>query len=104
MDCSPPNSSVHIVFQERITGVDYHFFLKGILLTQGSNSSLLHGRQILYQWRHQESPDKLKPHKRYPLVSALVPHIIYPSQLLKKKKSGGGTKHIAHLIDVHIQK
>ena len=30
-----------------------HFFLQGILPTQGSNPGLLHGRQILYHLSHQ---------------------------------------------------
>ena len=36
------------VFSGRNTGIGCHFLLQGILLTQGSNPSLLHGRQILY--------------------------------------------------------
>ena len=37
-------------------GVDYHFFLQGIFLTQGSNPGLLRCRQILYHLSHQGSP------------------------------------------------
>jgi len=33
-----------------------HFFLQEIFLTQGSNLSLLHCRQILNQLSHQRSP------------------------------------------------
>ena len=49
MDCSPSGSSVHGVFHGKNTGVDCHFLLQGIFPTQGSNSCLLHFRQILYQ-------------------------------------------------------
>ena len=35
------------------TGVDCHFLLQGIILTQGLNPGLLHGRQILYHLIHQ---------------------------------------------------
>ena len=35
-------------FPGKSTGVGCHFLLQGILLTQGLNLSLLHGRQILY--------------------------------------------------------
>ena len=35
------------------SGVDCHFFLQGIFLTQGSNLGLLHYRQILYCLSHQ---------------------------------------------------
>ena len=34
------------------TGVGYLFLLQGIFPTQGSNSDLLHGRQILYHLSH----------------------------------------------------
>ena len=44
MDSSPWN------FQGKSTGVGCHFLLQGILLTQGSNSGLLHCRQRLYLW------------------------------------------------------
>ena len=48
MDCSPPGSSVHGIFQARILGVGCHSLLQGIFLTQGSNQGLLHCRRILY--------------------------------------------------------
>ena len=56
MDCSPPGSSVHGIFQgkllERIAiSSSSHFLLQGIFQTQGLNPSLLqllHCRQILY--------------------------------------------------------
>ena len=35
---------------------DFHFLLHGIFLTQGSNSSLLHCKQILYHWTTCEAP------------------------------------------------
>ena len=41
MDCSPPGSSSPWYFPGRNTEVGCHFFLKGIFLTQGSNSHLL---------------------------------------------------------------
>ena len=40
MDCGPPGSSVHGILQN--TGMDCHFLLQGIFLTQGSNQGLLH--------------------------------------------------------------
>ena len=48
MDCSPPGSSVHGLFQARkklsatFSGVVCHFLLRGIFLTQGWNPCLLH--------------------------------------------------------------
>ena len=39
VDCSPPGSSVHGIFQN--TGVGCHFLLQGIFLTQGLNPCLL---------------------------------------------------------------
>ena len=42
MECSPPGSSVHRILQARKLRVACHFLPQGILLTHGSNSSLLH--------------------------------------------------------------
>ena len=50
MDCSPPGSSVHRIFQAR---VGCYFLLQGIFWTQGSNSGLPNCRQILYHLSHQ---------------------------------------------------
>ena len=72
MDCSPPGSSVHGIFQERITGlgekkkntgVGCHLLLKGTFLTQWSKpqrSSCLSciSRWILYPYCHLGSPQK----------------------------------------------
>ena len=43
-------------FPGKNTGVDCYSLLQGIFLTQGSNLSLLHCRQIFYQLNHQRSP------------------------------------------------
>ena len=43
-------------FRDKNTGVSCHFLLQGILPTQGSNTGVLHFRQILYHLRHQEIP------------------------------------------------
>ena len=40
MDCSPPGSPAHGIFQARIHGVGFHALLQGIFQTQGSNLSL----------------------------------------------------------------
>ena len=45
-------------FPGKNTGVGCHFLLQGIFPTQGSNSGLLHCRQILYHLRHQGSPHR----------------------------------------------
>ena len=41
-------------FSRQEYGVDCHFLLQGIFLTQGSNSGLLHCRQMLYCLSHQQ--------------------------------------------------
>ena len=46
LDCSLPDSSVHGILQARILGWVAVSFSRGIFLTQGSNRSLLHGKQI----------------------------------------------------------
>ena len=54
-DCSPLGSSVHGILQAILEWVDISFS-KGIFLTQGSNSGLLHCRQVLCCLSHQENP------------------------------------------------
>ena len=41
VDCSPPGSSVHEIFQGKNTGVGCHSLLQGIFPTEGSNLCLL---------------------------------------------------------------
>ena len=53
MDYSLPGSSVHGISRQEWECC--HSLLQGILLTQGSNPSLLHCRQILYHLSHQRS-------------------------------------------------
>ena len=53
---SPPGSSVHGDSPGKNTRVGCHSLLQGIFLTQGSNSSLLHCRQVLCCLSHQGSP------------------------------------------------
>ena len=55
-DCSPPGSSVHEDSLGKNTGLGCHALLQEIFPTQGSNSGLLHCRQILQRLSHQESP------------------------------------------------
>ena len=47
-------------FPCKSAGVDCHFFLQGIFLTQESNPGFPHWRQILYCLSHQEDLDYLK--------------------------------------------
>ena len=56
LDCSPPISSVHRIFQARILVWVAIFLFQGIFLTQGLNPCLLcllHCRWILYLLIHQ---------------------------------------------------
>ena len=56
MDCSPPGTSVHGIFQARILdGVSSQSLLQGIFPAQGSKLGLLQGRQILYHLSHQST-------------------------------------------------
>ena len=55
-DCSPPGSSVHGDSPGKDTVVGCHALLQAIFPTQGSNTGLLHCRQILYQLSSQGSP------------------------------------------------
>ena len=59
-DYSPPGSSVHGNSPGKNTGLGCHALLQQIFPTQGSNPSLSHCRQILYQLSHQGSPRRLE--------------------------------------------
>ena len=54
MDSSPPDTLLFCTwnFLGKNTGKSCHSLLQGIFLTQGSNLSLWHCRQILYHWSH----------------------------------------------------
>ena len=49
-------AALSMEFSRQDTGVDSHFLLQGIFLTQGLNSCLLHCRQMFYHVSHQEDP------------------------------------------------
>ena len=55
MDCNPPGSSAHGIFQARVLEWGCHFLLQGIFPTQGSNLGLPHCRQIFYQLSYKGS-------------------------------------------------
>ena len=52
MDFNPPDSSVNGDSPGKNTGVGSHSHVQRIFPAQGSNSGLLHCRQILYNLRH----------------------------------------------------
>ena len=56
MDCSPPSSSVHRIFQARILEWVSIPFPPGIFPIEGWNLCLPHCRQILYRLSHQGRP------------------------------------------------
>ena len=66
--CSLPDSSVYGDSPGKNTGVGCHSFLQGIFPIQGSNSCLLHCRQILYHLSLHGSDSKIP---LYPLESPL---------------------------------
>ena len=59
MDYSLPGPSAHGDSSGKSTGVGCHVLLQGIFPTQGSNPSIPHCRQILYQLSYQGSPSHL---------------------------------------------
>ena len=82
MDCSLPGSSVHGDSPGKNTGVGCHALLQEIFPTQGSNPSLLHCRQILYQLNCQGSPYFLIP------PSICVSEIVDSVNRFKSSKKG----------------
>ena len=61
-DCSPHQVPLTMEFSRQEYIVDCHSLFQGIFLTQGSNPSLLHCRQILYQLSHQGSLNFTQKH------------------------------------------
>ena len=55
MDCSPPGSSVHGMFQARNTRMGCHFLLQGTCPTQGSNHVSCTGRRFLHHGDTREA-------------------------------------------------
>ena len=53
MDCSPPGFLCSWNSAGKNSGVGSHSLLQGTFLTQGSNTGLLHYRQLLYSLSHQ---------------------------------------------------
>ena len=85
MDCSPPGSSVHGIFQARILWSGLHFLLQGSFLTQESNPGLLHCRQILYWLRYDGSRRNLTSSLKFSWAHTCNPILNWV--LLKIKQS-----------------
>ena len=62
MDCTLLGSPVYESTPGRNTRVGCHSLLQGIFQTQGSNSGVLHCRQILYSVSRSVMSDSLQPH------------------------------------------
>ena len=58
MDLQPTRLLHPWDFPGKSAGVDYHFLLQGVFLTEESKPGLLHCRQTLYHLSHQGSPFK----------------------------------------------
>ena len=56
MDCSPPSSFVHRIFEAKVLHLGCYSLLLQIFPTQGSSPDPLHCRQILYHLSHQGCP------------------------------------------------
>ena len=77
MDCSPPGSSMHGIFQVRILEwVAIHSLLQEIFLTQGLNLGLLHCRKILYCLNHQGSPKEVKVAQSCPTICDRIDYTV----------------------------
>ena len=87
MNCNPPGSSVHGIFQaETLEWI--HFLLLGFFLTQGSNPGLQFGRQILG-----------KPLLYCMPVIYVIMYISFTS--IKKKKKCSSIHAACHSIPTH---
>ena len=59
MDCSPPGSSVHVIFLGKNTGVGCNFFFQGIFPTQGSNPYRLRCSLCVFNFLNLRSAERL---------------------------------------------
>ena len=59
-------------FPGKRTGVDCHFLLQGIFLTQGLNPGLPHFRQTLYHLSHQGTPEYIMRNARLEEAQAQI--------------------------------
>ena len=80
IDCMQP---VRLFCLDKNTGVGCHFPLQGTFLIQGSNTGLLHCRQILYHLSYQGS---LATFNTFPRIS-IVKTLLFLLLLFKKKKN-----------------
>ena len=64
VECNLPDSSVHRDSPGKNTGVGCHALFQGIFPIQGSNTGLLHHRQILYWLSHRGSPKETLPDEK----------------------------------------
>ena len=64
-DCSLLGSSCPWNSPGKNTGVDCHFLLQGIFLTQEFNLCLLYRRQILYRLSYQEVESTFRYFRKY---------------------------------------
>ena len=84
LDCSPPGSSTHRIFQARITGVGCQSLLQGIFPTQGLSPRLLH----FLHWQVDSLPlnhwgSSFSYEKESQFILLLVPVQFFQHLLLK---------------------
>ena len=81
MDCSPPGSSIHGIFQARVLEwVAISFSRWVIFLTLGSKPSLPHCRWILYQLNHKGTSPWNSPGQNTGVGSLSLPQGIFLTQ------------------------
>ena len=81
MDCSPPGSSIHGIFQARVLEwVAISFSRWVIFLTLGSKPSLPHCRWILYQLNHKGTSPWNSPGQNIGVGSLSCLQGIFPTQ------------------------
>ena len=85
MNCSPPGSSVHGIFQARILEWIAISFSRGSSQprnrTQESNPGLLHCRQILYLLSYKGSPESAVGIHISPVLILFVNYLMQPHVL-----------------------
>ena len=84
LDCSPPGSSTHRIFQARITGVGCQSLLQGIFPTQGLSPRLLH----FLHWQVDSLPlnhwGSSFSYERVPIYSFTCTCSVFPAPLIEE--------------------
>ena len=99
MDCSPPGSSVHGIFQARILASVTISFSRGSFWPKNQTCVSWTGRLFLYSWANQESPFKMNESESCSVMStSLQSHGLYGLWNSPGQNTGVGSQSLLQEI------